>query len=71
MASPNAGFHRVLAFGALLLLAGCDAYTALAPKSERPVKVQRVTFEEGNTAREFVGVVRARYETRPRLSRRR
>jgi RND family efflux transporter MFP subunit len=63
MSSPNAGFHRVLAFAALLLLAGCDAYTAPAPKSERPVKVQRVTFEEGNTAREFVGVVRARYET--------
>ena len=63
MASPNAGFHRVLAFATLLLLAGCDAYTAPAPKSERPVKVQRVTFEEGNTAREFVGVVRARYET--------
>src|SRR5919197_1173104 len=63
MSSPNAGFHRVLAFAALLLLAGCDAYTAPAPKSERPVKVQRVTFEEGNTARQFVGVVRARYET--------
>jgi RND family efflux transporter MFP subunit len=63
MPSPNAGFHRVLVFAALLLLAGCDAYTAPAPKSERPVKVQRVTFEEGNTAREFVGVVRARYET--------
>src|SRR5919197_1591336 len=62
MSSPNAGFHRVLAFAALLLLAGCDAYTAPAPKSERPVKVPRVTFEEGNTAREFAGVVRARYE---------
>ena len=63
MSFPNAGLHRVLAFAALLLLAGCDAYTAPAAKSERPVKVQRVTFEEGNTVREFVGVVRARYET--------
>ena len=33
------------------------------PKSERPVQVQRVAFANENAAREFVGVVRARYET--------
>jgi RND family efflux transporter MFP subunit len=46
-----------------VLLAGCDAETAPAPHSERPVQVQRVAFAHADTAREFVGVVRARYET--------
>ncbi len=45
------------------MLAACQAETAPAPKSERPVQVQRVAFETGAIAREFVGVVRARYET--------
>ena len=35
-------------FAALLLLAGCNANTAPAPKSERPVQVQRVAFENEN-----------------------
>src|SRR5258707_6131554 len=47
----------------LLALAGCEANTAPAVKSERPVQVQRVAFENENAARDFVGVVRARYET--------
>ena len=46
-----------------VLLAGCQANTAPAPRSERPVQVQRVAFESKDTSREFVGVVRARYET--------
>jgi RND family efflux transporter MFP subunit len=46
-----------------VLLAGCQANTAPAPRSERPVQVQRVAFEGNVSAREFVGVVRARYET--------
>jgi RND family efflux transporter MFP subunit len=48
---------------AALFLAGCQAETAPAPKVERPVQIQRVTFETAAASREFVGVVRARYET--------
>ena len=53
-----------------LILAGCDAPAATAPTSpaaaaklERPVQVERVKFERDGANREFVGVVRARYET--------
>ncbi len=53
----------LLALAALLVLAGCEANTAPAAKSDRPVMVQRVTFALENAAREFVGIVRARYET--------
>lgn len=58
--------NRVSTFAllaALLFLAGCQAYTAPAENSERPVQVQRVAFESGDTHREFVGIVRARTET--------
>jgi RND family efflux transporter MFP subunit len=51
------------ALSALLLLAACNAETAPAPKSERPVQIQRVTFGNETAAREFVGIVRARTET--------
>src|SRR5499433_3005148 len=62
--SPSSSLPRaVLALAALALLAACQAETAPAPRVERPVKVQRVSFEQENTTREFVGVVRARYET--------
>jgi RND family efflux transporter MFP subunit len=54
---------RVAALVMVLLLAGCEASTAPAIKSERPVQVQRVAFESENSTREFVGVVRARHET--------
>lgn len=46
-----------------LILAGCEANTAPAPKSERPVQTQRVTFDSREVARDFVGIVRARFET--------
>src|SRR5262245_35969546 len=54
-----------LAVMALLpLLAACGDQATSAPgKSERPVQVQQVAFEAGDASREFVGVVRARYET--------
>src|SRR3954453_979306 len=55
--------HRLIALPVLLLLAGCEANTAPVAKNERPVQVQRVTFVNENTSRDFVGVVRARYET--------
>lgn len=46
-----------------VLLAGCEANTAPAPKAERPVQIQKVKFGSENQTREFVGIVRARYET--------
>src|SRR5258705_11711972 len=60
---PPARPNPLIALPALLLLAGCEANTAPVAKSERPVQVQRVAFENENAARDFVGVVRARYET--------
>ena len=46
------------------LLAACNERAVSAPATlERPVQVQRVGFTNENTAREFVGVVRARHET--------
>jgi RND family efflux transporter MFP subunit len=59
----RAAWRPLVALGGALMLAACQAETAPAPKAERPVQVQRVAFETGATAREFVGVVRARYET--------
>ena len=49
--------------GASLLLAACQAETAPSPRADRPVQVQQVAFEKNGVARDFVGVVRARYET--------
>jgi RND family efflux transporter MFP subunit len=45
------------------LLAACQAQTAPTSRVERPVQVQRVSFVDDDAGREFVGVVRARYET--------
>ena len=61
--SLRSSLRPLAGLAALLLLAGCQAQTAPAPSSERPVQVQRVAFTADAPAREFVGVVRARYET--------
>lgn len=62
--TPARSFPRpVLLIAGALFLAGCEANTAPAPQFERPVQVQQVSFETDETARDFVGVVRARYET--------
>ncbi len=61
--SRHLATKALAALAAALLLAGCQAETASAPRSERPVQVQRVVFESGGSAREFVGVVHARHET--------
>jgi RND family efflux transporter MFP subunit len=53
----------LLVLGAGLFLAGCQAETAPATQVERKVQVQRVAYAPDGGAREFVGVVRARYET--------
>src|SRR4029453_10108857 len=55
--------RALAALAALLVVAGCEANPAPAPKSERPVEIQRVSFQDADRAREFVGVVRPRYET--------
>jgi RND family efflux transporter MFP subunit len=61
--SSNA-LRAMAAIALLPLLAACDdqAVSATA-KAERPVQVQRVTFASEDATHEFVGVVRARYET--------
>lgn len=46
-----------------LALAGCQGEAAPVTHIDRPVQVQRVAFARDETSREFVGVVRARYET--------
>jgi RND family efflux transporter MFP subunit len=65
MQSSSISFLRAVAvFVFLPLLAACDDHAASATaKPERPVQVHRVAFENENATREFVGVVRARYET--------
>jgi RND family efflux transporter MFP subunit len=53
----------LLVLGAGFFLAGCSAETAPATHVERKVQVQRVAYGNDGGTREFVGVVRARYET--------
>jgi RND family efflux transporter MFP subunit len=56
--------RAVVVIGFLPLLAACtDHAVSATAKPERPVQVQRVALENDNATREFVGVVRARYET--------
>src|SRR5579871_4907152 len=63
---PPASFRlrTFAALAALPLLAACDQATSSTVSApERPVQVQRVAFENETPSHEFVGVVRARYET--------
>jgi RND family efflux transporter MFP subunit len=46
-----------------LTLAGCQGEAHPVSQVERPVQVQRVAFAREQSSRDFVGVVRARYET--------
>jgi RND family efflux transporter MFP subunit len=57
-------FQPFAALALLVLLSACqDQALSSAAKPERPVQVQAVAYDHGNSAREFVGVVRARHET--------
>jgi RND family efflux transporter MFP subunit len=54
----------LFALSLLPFLAACnDLAQSADAKPERPVQVQKVAFEPSDVSREFVGVVRARYET--------
>jgi RND family efflux transporter MFP subunit len=54
----------LLVLGLLPLLAACDdRANSAAGEPPRPVQVQRAAFDRQASGREFVGVVRARYET--------
>jgi len=53
----------LMALAPLVLVAACQEPAAQTNETERPVQVFRVSFARQTPAREFVGVVRARYET--------
>jgi RND family efflux transporter MFP subunit len=59
----RSAFRPLAAVASLIVLAGCQAETAPLARNDRPVQVERVTLSTPDAAREFVGVVRARYET--------
>ena len=59
----RSAFRPLAAVASVIVLAGCQAETAPLSKNDRPVQVERVTLSAPDAAREFVGVVRARYET--------
>jgi RND family efflux transporter MFP subunit len=60
---PSSLLQPFAALALLIILAGCDAQTAPAPRAGRPVQVQEVTFSSETMSRDFVGVARARYES--------
>jgi RND family efflux transporter MFP subunit len=60
---PSSLLQPFTALALLIALAGCDAQTAPVPKAGRPVQVQPVSFNSEAMSRDFVGVVRARYES--------
>ena len=64
MYSPISVLRAAAAVALSLSLAACgDGTVSAGAKVDRPVQVQRVSFESSAPTREFVGVVRARHET--------
>src|SRR5256885_17119037 len=64
MPSSLANLKAFAAVALLPLLPACgDQATSGIAKPERPVQVRHVAFQAEDASREFVGVVRARYET--------
>src|SRR5215470_13966635 len=62
--SVPTALKALAAVSLLPLLAACqDQAVSAVAKPERPVQVQQVAFRSEDASREFVGVVRARYET--------
>jgi RND family efflux transporter MFP subunit len=59
----RSAFRPLAALASLIVLAGCQAETAPLAKTDRPVQIERVTLSASDAGHEFVGVVRARYET--------
>jgi RND family efflux transporter MFP subunit len=60
----HSAIARLVTVALLPLLAACgDQATSAVQKPARPVQVQRVAYQTEDASREFVGVVRARYET--------
>jgi RND family efflux transporter MFP subunit len=53
----------IAALAFALAVAGCQGEAHPVAQVDRPVQVQRVAFAREQTSRDFVGVVRARYET--------
>jgi len=56
-------FKPMTALALALAVAGCAGAAHPVAQVERPVQVQRVAFAREQSSRDFVGVVRARYET--------
>jgi RND family efflux transporter MFP subunit len=64
MHSSISKLRAFLAVALLPFLAACeDQATSPKAKAERPVQIHRIAYQAEDTRREFVGVVRARYET--------
>jgi len=53
----------LLALASAFALAGCQGEAHPVTQADRPVQVERVAFAREQSSRDFVGVVRARYET--------
>src|ERR1043166_5820005 len=60
---PSIPVNAIAALALALLVAGCQGQAATVAHVERPVQVQRVAFAREHASRDFVGGVRARYET--------